>query len=156
MKKIPLRGKYKGMFAIVDDDDYDRLSCLKWYGHQSGKLIYVANVQKGKTILMHRDILGSEKGLDTDHINGNPLDNRKKNLRRCSRQQNLWNRRYDTGKSKFRGVCHKGNRWIAQITKDGKTIRVGSFLEEKDAAIAWNKAAEEFYGEYAYVNNVGA
>ena len=109
---------------------------------------------------MHRVILGATKGDQVDHINGNKLDNRRCNLRLCSGSQNQMNRRAIGGVSKFKGVVWQkrsgaGGFWRASITKDGVTKYLGSFSTDLEAAAAYNSAAQELYGAFAAVNDLG-
>lgn len=93
--------------------------------------------------------------LDVDHINNNPLDNRKINLRICNRSQNLINRRllgFNT--SGFRGVSKFRNKWQAYINYDRKRIHLGHFENKTDAAKAYNIAALKYHGEFVRLNNV--
>tara|TARA_R100001509_G_scaffold106669_2_gene63267 strand:- start:2311 stop:3336 length:1026 start_codon:yes stop_codon:yes gene_type:complete len=108
------------------------------------------------TLSIHRLIMNPEKGQVVDHINGNTLDNRKHNLRCCSYQGNSANSigRHKT-KSKYKGVspCRgKTNPWAAMIRKDGKTVNLGSYNTEEDAAMAYDIAAIEIHGEFSYTN----
>lgn len=154
-KEIPLTQGYK---TIVDDCDYDFLMQWKWHvciGHQT---VYAmrnsefigGNYLTGKRhhIMMHRVLNGTPDGMDTDHINGNGLDNRRENLRTATRSQNMWNRHPNRkGKSRYKGVSwHKQHRkWIANIQVQRKRIFLGLFRNEKEAADAYAKrAAIEF------------
>jgi len=98
MKEIKLT---QGKFAIVDDADYNWLNQWKWYAKicSNGKRIYVARFQRinGKptTIYMHRIITNCPEDKEVDHINGDSLDNRRKNLRIVTRSENSNNRRYN-------------------------------------------------------------
>jgi len=78
MKEIQLT---QGKIALVDDGDYEKLNQFKWYTIKIRSLFYAARERQNKTILMHRIIINAPERLYTDHINGNPLDNRKINLR---------------------------------------------------------------------------
>ncbi|MGD9109346.1 MAG: hypothetical protein PVG93_00265, partial [Phycisphaerales bacterium] len=71
---IPLT---QGYFAIVDADDYERLSQYKWHVNKRGNTFYACRNEKDKTIFMHREILNASDGMECDHINHNGLDNRK-------------------------------------------------------------------------------
>lgn len=95
-----------------------------------------------------------ERSVDVDHINGNGLDNRKVNLRLSSRAQNLANTRGQSGTSPFKGVsyCKKTGRWKAQITVKGVNRNLGRFLTQEEAAVAYNVAAVEAWGEFAFQN----
>jgi hypothetical protein len=152
MKKIELA---KGYFAFLDDDDYEKLSKYCWYlgGNGHGGL-YVARKTQGTTIYMHREILGSPDSL-IDHINRNGLDNRKSNLRLCTRSQNLYNR-CKTVKNKcgYKGVRKIYKGWQANIWLNGKQIYLGHYSTAKDAAIAYNEAAKKYHGEFALLNEI--
>lgn len=83
--------------------------------------------------------------------------NRRKNLRICTRAQNMWNRKRTHGSSKFKGVYWAAdrNKWRAAIYLDSKIRVLGSFLKEEDAARAYNKAAKKTFGKYACLNVIG-
>ena len=97
MKKIKLT---QDKWALVDDEDYDRLNehkwCAVWMTSDSkfrGKRSSPRESSgKRKSIYMHREITNAPKGMHVDHINGNPLDNRKENLRVCTNQEKQMNR----------------------------------------------------------------
>jgi len=158
MKYITLS---QGKRAIVDDEDYEWLNQWKWYADNvRGGRTYAANKNR-KKMYMHRLILGSAD-KHSDHINGDGLDNRRENLRLCDRSQNASNRRGSEGKSsKYKGVhwrppCGReitGN-WISQITKNKIRYYLGKFKTQKDAAIAYDKAARFIHGEFASLNDV--
>lgn len=108
-----------------------------------------------KLILMHRQLLGAATwGEYVDHINGNTLDNRKTNLRKCSNAENVRNQRpVRARKSRYKGVSLKGRgTWVARITVQYKEIYIGSFVTEREAAIAYNEAAVKHFGQFANLN----
>lgn len=154
MKKIKLtRNKY----TIVDDEDYEILSKYKWYCTNAGyaqKDIY----KEKKKYLMHRVILNAFKGEVVDHINGNPLDNRKQNLRKstqCLNTKNVkCNRRNNT--SGYKGVSFnkKYQKWEAYITFNYKHIFLGYFDKKNDAGKSYNNKAKELFGEYSNLNKI--
>jgi hypothetical protein len=149
---IPL---IQGGFAIVDAEDYERLMKHKWYLCQEGNIFYAIRYKRGKQIRMHREILNAPKGVMVDHIDRNGLFNRKRNLRQCSARENSYNRRGNSrGSSQYKGVFwHKASRkWMAHITYNGKDHYLGLYVNEKDAGKAYDKKAEEFFGEFAYLN----
>ena len=88
-KRIPLT---RDVSAIVDIEDYERLSKYKWHATICDKRTIATRWTKDATILMHREILGFPDSESIDHANGNSLDNRKSNLRPCSHAQNTWNK----------------------------------------------------------------
>jgi len=87
--RIPLS---RGLFARVDPEDFEELSRYKWSASQSGKNFYAVRQEKGRTILMHRQIMAPPEGMIVDHINRNKLDNSRANLRVCSHRENTRNR----------------------------------------------------------------
>lgn len=147
MREITLT---KGMVAIVDDEDFDLLSRFNWC--YSGT--YAVGGVFGKKTYMHRFLNGTAEGLDTDHINGNKLDNRKCNLRSSSRSHNMANTvRNKNNTSGYKGV-HKSRvplakPWIAQITKDRRNVYLGYYETPEDASRAYQSAAYELFGQFA-------
>jgi len=151
---IPLT---QGQFAIVDPEDYEHLTQHKWYAHQDGKKYYAYRTIPftKKRIAMHRQIMHAPKGLIVDHIDGDSLNNRKSNLRPCTRAQNGYNRRPShKSRSGYKGVYwHKHHgKWHVRITKYGKTFYLGSFSDPIEAARTYDRKAEELFGEFAYLN----
>jgi len=142
MKRIELT---RGQHAIVDDEDYEKLSEYKWHALKQPNTYYAARNKKinGKkvTIWMHRVINKTKDGMITDHVNGNGIDNRRENLRSATHQDNMINcARHKTGSSIYRGVSWHISRkhWVAQITVDCKNIFIGSFKNEIDAKCAYD------------------
>lgn len=159
MKKIKLCGKNGlGKFAMVDNEDFENFSKIRWGLSPKG---YVLR-QKSKNysrIILHRQILNlkdfKEEHTEVDHINGDKLDNRKSNLRTCTHQQNLMNRRKKkTNRSGYKGVSFNDNRWVASIMLNRKNIVIGRFIDKLEAAKAYDKKAVELFGEFAYLNKV--
>jgi hypothetical protein len=109
-----------GEIAIVDDEYYEKLSEHRWTINKCGRgLKYALYTDKcNKKNYMHRMIMNAENGMDVDHINGDGLDNRRCNLRICSRGENLSNQRRKTPhSSKYKGVSifKPTGKWHAQI-----------------------------------------
>lgn len=155
MREIPLT---QGKFAIVDDSDYEELMRWKWcyrsgYALRSEHVCMRDGKQIQKTILMHRVINKTPEALETDHINGNTLDNRKSNLRNATHAQNLRNQRQrNRNKSGFKGVSFEKRRslWRAVISFEGKYMHIGYYETARAASDAYKKAAAEYFGEFAY------
>lgn len=154
MKEIVLS---TGEVVVVDDHDYGQLSKFKWnsrkgYPIRSQRLRANGKSIK-KTITMSRQIVGCPDGLVVDHIDGNPLNNRRENLRICTLRQNLLNRRSVSKTSKFKGVCWSGRerKWRATI-RHHRHITIGYFASEKEAAKAYDAMAIKSFGEYAWLN----
>ncbi len=154
MKEIKLT---QGKLAIVDDEDYEYLNKYKWGFHRTKTNNYAISSHRGIDLKMHRLILGLTKGdkKEVDHINRNGLDNRKENLRLCTRQQNCYNRQPQHGRtSKYKGVSWfaESKKWRALIMNNGILIHLGLFENEIDAVRVYDKAAKELFGEFAYLN----
>lgn len=148
----------RGYFTKVDDEDYNWLSNYKislqiGWGGTPYSIIKV----DGKNIMMHRFIMETPKGLLVDHINHDTLDNQRRNLRNCTRSQNMWNRKRRCGTSKYKGV-HKDSttsKWCAQIYKYNVAVDRKYFDTELEAALWYNVKAKELFGEFAYLNDIG-
>lgn len=145
-----------GAPVFVDAPDYEALAAHRWYLHPQGYAMRTA-VMDGKrtTIYMHREILGATTEELIDHRNHDGLDNRRANLRRCNRSQNNQNARgrYNR-RSKYKGVAWDSSRqrWRAEVVANGSTRFVGRFDDERSAALAYDRAAREQYGEFACLN----
>jgi hypothetical protein len=154
IKTIPLT---KNSFTIVDDDDYERLNKHKWFCTDKG---YAARIFRSKgeqhTQYMSRVIMGEPIGVEVDHINRNPLDNRKCNLRVVTRQQNAINSSTNTHTSQYRGVhwCWNDRKWRSGIKVNGKNIHIGYFKSETEAATEYNRKAIELHGDFARLNTI--
>jgi hypothetical protein len=109
---------------------------------------------------MHRLVLGlpsyGELPVDVDHVNGDGLDNRRENLRLTTRSQNLANSASRGGTSIFKGVSlnRHTRRWKAQISVGGPPRSLGEYDTEEEAALVYNLAAFEAWGEHARLNDV--
>lgn len=156
MKEILLS---KGFAAIIDDDDFERVSKFKWYTRSNGgSKFYAATGTPGdsnKKIYLHRFILEAPSNLQVDHINGNTMDNRKENLRLCTIQENLRNKK---ASGQYKGAIYAGKGrdlakpWSARISHEGKNLYLGYYATAEEAAKAYDKAAKELYGEFAQLN----
>lgn len=155
MKAIPLG---KDQFALVDDDDFEWLSQHEWHVHQGkdGRCYAVRWVRKGKSYVvlkMQDAILKPPHDFIADHIGEDGLDNQRANLRLATYQNKMWKRRGVVGSSsRFKGVSFQklSGKWVASI----QTTYLGLFAMEIQAALAYNKAAIERYGEYAHINEI--
>jgi hypothetical protein len=164
MKTIPLT---RGKVAIVDDDDFVILNKWKWcakFNKKANRYDAVRrNPSNGKNIFMHRQIMGlvPYDGLVVDHKNHDTLDYRRDNLRVCTQAQNCCNKsKIKTASSKFIGVsiARRGGYtfWRATI-KDGKKLKSLGYTQytpdgERLAALKYNEAARQIFGQYANLN----
>ncbi len=154
MKRIRLT---HNKVALVDDKWFPYLSQFSWqarYDRTTGKY-YAARQVRRKFIRMHREILNAPDGLHVDHVNGNTLDNREKNLRLATSAQNAWNRdKYRNNTTGYKGVtCDKERgKFRAQITVHGKSISLGRFDDPREAALAYDQAVRQYHGPYGCTN----
>jgi len=159
MKLIPLT---QGQFAKVSDEWYEELNKFKWYAvYNPCTESFYANRNssrlfgKQKKILMHRVIAGTPDGMETDHRDGDTLNNLPDNLRNCTNIQNQCNRgKQANNKSGFKGVTwyKRSKIWRVQIKVYGKVIHLGYYLIPEQAARAYDKAAKKYFGEFAKLN----
>lgn len=144
-----------GQTSIIDLEDIDLVQEYNWSTGSIGKYFYALRNDKGHRIYLHRFILRAPANTVVDHINGDTLDNRKANIRITDKRGNACNSvsRPNTS-SRFKGVslAKRNNKWEAYICINGKKKNLGVFKNELDAAMAYNKAALENFGEYARLN----
>ena len=159
MREIALT---QGKIAIVDDEDHEGLVCFPWVASLKRDRYYAQRTvgprRDRHTIAMHRVIVGAIPGELVDHRDGNTLDNRRLNLRKCTPTQNQWNRHRIWSKSGLKGVhrvdrgCNLKRPWAAEICINGKNVHLGYFAFPEEAAIAYNRAAMIYFGEFANIN----
>lgn len=162
MKNIPLFQKHTNKnkkYAIVDDIDFGELSKYAWYFNINGYARRFLTPEENKNrkdrkqISMHRQILNAPSGYDVDHINGNTLDNRRSNIRLCTKSQNMRNTKpYKNNKSGYKGVYFysKINKYRVIINREN----IGVYKNITDAIAAYNRRAIELYGEFARLNKI--
>ncbi len=147
----------RGYVTIVDDEWFDRLTRMPWHVvvKRSGKAyaracIYIP-VRRRRWIWMHRLIMDAPDILEVDHIDGNALNNTTANLRLATREQNARNRKgWRLG---LKGVQPLApNTFQAKITINKKKTALGCFKTEVEAALAYDRAAKQWYGEFASLN----
>lgn len=159
MKLIQLT---RGLYAQVDDEDFEWLNQWKWCAHKDRYTYYavrgVGTNSKDGRILMHRLILGlTDNSIYGEHIDHNGLNNQRQNLRPATHSQNMSNKRSkNNATSKYLGVSWYKSRekWLATIYKGKKKIFLGYFDCEIDAALAYNNAAKKVHGDFANINNI--
>lgn len=166
---IPLS---RGLVALVDPADYERVSQYKWYAMPHGHTFYAARTENRRTILMHFFIVGQEPGKETDHWDHDGLNNRRYNLRIVTHAENMANcrpgskwhpgdieprpytaRKVRKGKT-LKGVSKRknANRWEAKIRTNGRIIYLGLHKTPEDAARAYDAAALAHFGDKAVLN----
>ncbi len=164
MKELRLKNDKR--LAIVDEEDYERLSIYNWFVSGNSKN-HIQRYHKDltrkasrlqpnscKAVSLASEIM-HKTGEKFDHKDRDFLNNKKENLRECDSSQNGANSPKRSGtSSKYKGVhwSVRDKRWVAQIKFQYKPIRLGSYKEEIDAARAYDKAATQFFKEFACLN----
>ncbi len=153
MKRIAISGiNGRGKFAIVDDEDFEMVSGLRWFMSPQGYARRRAPGTTGNvTLLMHRLINRTADGLQTDHINGDRLDNRRANLRSCSAAENAMNRgAAKNNSSGARGVSFiKSHGLFAARIRVRRRLRfLGYFKTVAEASASYERAAAEAFGAF--------
>lgn len=139
--------------TIIDENIYYDVIKYNWYLNNHGYVI--GRGEDKKLVLLHRYIMDYSGDNFVDHINNDPLDNRKENLRIITPQQNSQNKTsHKNGTSTYIGVSFntKYELWVANITLNGKIKYLGRFNDEIEAAKVRDKATIEFYGEFGNLN----
>lgn len=149
-------------YAIVDPEDYNRLSKHKWYAAKGHHTFYAVRGKWSKIrerrfeLRMHRVIMNAPAHLYVDHINHNGLDNRKANLRLATCEQSVCNRKKFArlSTSKYKGISWHSStqKWCACIQTNNTKIHLGSFDSETEAAKTYDKAARQYHKEFASLN----
>ena len=130
---------------LFDKEDFDKIKDYCWHICTYA----VSEIEKGKTVYLHKLILNSVD--DVDHINGNTLDNRKFNLREATHQQNMMNQKlHKNNTSGVSGVTfnERSQCWVARIGYKMKRIYLGSFTNYEDAVNARREAEKKYFGEW--------
>ena len=154
-----------GHVLLVDDDDAWVLYAHAWFANVQARPNRIPYIQvkayqtekdgKKTTIFVGRLLLDAQKGEIVDHINHNPLDNRRCNIRICTHRENNQNRRsQQTTRKRYRGIfwrAHRG-KWDVQIVVNGRRCFFGGYVNEEDAARAYDTAAFAAFGEFAVLN----
>jgi len=149
-----------GDTVLVDAEDLEMLSRWRW---SLAGLGYARAYNGGgrlarRFVYMHRLLMLPDPSQEVDHVNGDKLDNRRANLRLCTRAENQHNRIAQANNtSGFKGVhwCSGKSKWRAVIKKDGQSYYLGRFANVYEAALVYGEAAKELHGEYARTNAQG-
>ena len=147
MQKLELSD---GTFALVDDKDYHLVSKYKWW---YDKGVGVQGWVEGKQVLLHRFLFNETKTTNKiDHRDRNKRNNLRTNLRYATWSQNNCNRG-SWNPNGYKGISKRDNgKWVSKIKIRGRSIHVGYFNSALEAAIAYNKAAKKYHGEFACLN----
>lgn len=153
----------RGYFTLIDRADYERVTQFSWYAQtrKSNRLVYASRGSNAGRVspygcvskhrYLHRYIVDAPDGFVVDHINGDPLDNRRANLRVVTQSQNIANSRV-YNPSGFKGVTPRGDRWVAQIRKGSRIHVIGTYDLVEDAAKAFDDEAYRLHGKCARLN----
>ena len=158
MNEVLLSG---GMTALVDDSDWTRVMRRLWHCRRvSGRWVAFTDLKEGGVVVevsMQRYILGVKPGVDVEYLDGNGLNNQRKNLRVATRSQNNVNSlKPKNNTSGFKGVYphSQANKWCAQIGINGRRKYLGYFDDPREAALVYNEAAIKHFGEFAQLNSL--
>ena len=150
------RDKLKSIGLLIDEKDADLLES-NWFINKIRDRKYLRSCSRKNRRYLHREVLTRKLGraimpkMVADHINGNPLDNRRINLRECTNSQNLSNRGKEKGNtSGFVGVwpCKQTGLWGAELTHNGKRMWLGRFKNKYAAAAVRNACSVTLRGEF--------
>ncbi len=152
----------RGFEAIIDDEDFDRVSKYKWRANVTESGTYAVTWMrrtggKGRHVYLHRFLLGFPAGSLIGFANGNRLDCRRENLKFTTRSKSQINRsRSLSNQNGFKGVSlvKKTNKYKAYIRYRGVLIHLGMFDTANDAALAYNEKAVELYGKCDGLNKI--
>ena len=144
---------------IVDAEDYDKIKDYRWCVHNKEGYCKVQHTSnKGSPVPLARYLMNAPKGMYVDHINHDPLDNRRSNLRICTAADNSRNKRVIAKESsQYKGVSRdtvNKELYRACISVDNNQIHLGVFQLEIDAALAYNEAAIKYHGEFACLTSI--
>ena len=146
MREIQVQDKT----ILIDDEDYERVSEYQWRVVCAGGPWYARASIDGTRVYLHRWLMNAPKDVHVDHRNGNGLDNRRENIRLCTHAENHHNRR---PKNRYKGVKYRSGGWYAYIAPPKRRyLHLGVFKTAEEAARAYDKAAQEYFGEFAYLN----
>lgn len=143
-----------GSFPFLFDlEDLPIIQNHIWYRDKDGYLVscYYFNGQQ-RFVRFHRIVMRAQPGQVVDHINKDRSDNRKQNLRCCSRSENVRNRGLcSSNTSGVTGVFFDKARdkWVASITHEHNRILIGRFSDKEDAIAARLAKESELFNEFA-------
>ena len=137
-----------GSHSRIDLVDYDVANLRNWHSSNG----YAKTRENGKDLYLHNAIMRPSNGFVVDHINGDKLDNRRKNLRICTHTENMWNqKKRKNNTSGHKGVTKRNDLYEAEIRVHGVRHYLGSFDTAKEASRAYQAASKRFHGEFARI-----
>lgn len=142
-----------GLISRIDECDVAEVSRWNWQPRAHKHRPYLRRHHFTSNISLHRFLAGAGETDVVDHINGDTLDNRRANLRVCTRQQNGWNRRPNAKSlSGLKGVRPQGGKWVASIRVNSVRTHLGTFSCRLEAGRAYDDAARRHFGDFAFLN----
>jgi len=142
-----------GRSFIFDLSDFDLVSEYSWSMAKEG---YVLGFKNGKRVRLHRLLMEAPRHLVVDHMNGDPSDCRRENLRLATQRKNSYNScKPKSNTTGFKGVCFDTRRgkYLSSIHPNGRTVFLGYYDKPEEAAQAYDRAASCYFGEYAKTNS---
>lgn len=153
MASLVIYSKGKDYICLFDERDKELVSQFQWSLHSQG---YAQTTVNGKTVLMHRLILGivDRPDIEVDHRFHKRLDNRRSEIRRCTHSQNMGNSRKlkASAHSLLKGIYRERGLWHAQIRQDQKVKNLGRYYSDITAAKVYDRHALEIFRDFAFVN----
>ena len=138
----------------IDEEDLEKIKPYKWFRGSKYPLTHIYKNGKRTSLYIQNLIMNCPKGMEIDHINGDGFDNRKQNLRLCTRQQNSMNQHRVSPTTGYKGVYLKKGWFYAGLEIKGKGIHLGIHKTAMEAAKAYNEGAKKYFGEFAYLNRI--
>jgi hypothetical protein len=172
MGRILLEPENWQKYAVVDEEDLERLAGYAWYvKHNGGRLWYafrwLTRHYGAFRYCLHEEVMRVKSSRErvVDHINGDTLDNRRCNLRICSWQENRWNSGPDSGKisSKYKGITYRRRYasrgryyeshrpWRVRVVLDRKAVFEANFCDEFEAYQKSQEVMKKIHGEFAFL-----
>ena len=146
MKKLKISD---GQIIQIDKIDEELVSTRRWYTIKADGVVLAVRSTERPYVYIGRFLLGVKDGYVVDHIDGNPLNNQKSNLRHCTQAENAMNRKISkNNKCGFKGVTKEGRKYRAAVTYNETKYRKSGFLTPEDAHEWYNNKARELFGEY--------
>jgi len=169
MRQIPIwkgnhhHREFTGLYAIVDDEDYERVKQWHWTLAEGYPLGHVKKNGKWVKVHLHRFVMKAKRGILIDHKDRMPLNCQKDNLRECTRAENGWNRekpKSTKSKSRFKGVQWKPTnnndktkgKWMARIIVNNRNYHIGYFKTQEQAGLAYDLWALQLHKQFAVTN----
>ena len=144
----------KGGVALVDEADHEKVRAYRWWRDRKGYATTKVTIvpMKSHSLLMHRLIMDAPPGIYVDHIDHDPLNNTRANLRLATNSQNQANKRKVLAASGYKGVWFnkQSGRWSATVMCKKKRYYLGLHDTPEQESAAYAKEAERLFGVFAY------